>query len=320
MNQKNPTTSQPSNQRPSADADLVRGISEFLYSPEVDARLCNKSEHRRVALEWQGLCDNWEECSSRLDESAHPQGAWTAKAALESAEPGLPPGGLSALLFDRVRSVEAFTGGGLLFPDRWQKEADSDYAVGVAFLHDSTDFGMMTMKAFVFRRICQNGLIWGGRAASGTLGFGRREAPEDVAEQVRCYIGPILEGGESLRAALMETTHIILNDPFEFIRRDSRVVARALGIDAAALSKSWQNGLKLTMRERGRFRGDSLFAVVNGLTRAAQAFDVRTRWRLEEVAGLMVMNQGKCPKLLPMMGEGSRPRATRLPEKELSLV
>lgn len=239
-----------------------------------------------VARTWQSRCQPWDVGLTRLEGVGSREG-WSPGCALGRVGEGLPYLNRHRVLFSHVDRDGSETHGGLLLPDQWLQKPDSPYGLGLAFSHDVASPGTLELRAFVYRVICLNGTIWSGQTAKEVLRYEASEE-ESIPEGVRNQLEPLLEGGAALRDALVAAQDFAVGNPMEFIRTRTRSDAFGIGLAVPRLAGAWVQGWVAT-RSEPRTNPNSIGALINGLTRAAQGWPAPIRARAERLAGSLVM-------------------------------
>lgn len=171
--------------------------------------------------------------------------------------------------------------GNVLIPDTIRNESDSDYGAMLALSNCEIGKRKTEQRPSLFRAICMNGCIWGqtegkalvlSRRASYELADLEKHIVTNIHDQIPVATSALdrflatrsLESNVSMKAVIAQTS------------KDFRLTKR--------LASSVLHGWWVEKRETPEL-ANTLFAVINGVTRAAQRENNEVWGRLEEAGG-----------------------------------
>ena len=173
----------------------------------------------------------------------------------------------------------------LLLPDRMKALPDSEYGVGVAFRNSEVRNGTLEVSPFLFRAICLNGMIW-NQAMGRTVNkrhIGQVDL-RDIRAQVRDAVQEALSHGADMIRLMQVSQQVRVADPLATIASASRELKLTI-----PQGKAWHKGYLDTLNERsGHLAEGTAFGLVNGLTRAAQAYKGMDRTNMETQASVLL--------------------------------
>ncbi len=209
--------------------------------------------------------------------------------------------------------------GNLLLPDSMKSQPDSDYGVGVSLRNSEIGDGSFSLYAFLFRAICLNGCIWDKQNSSIRVKQTHNSTGlnlDDLRNQVREAIAAGTSHGWNLLSLMNQTQDIRVKD----VNRMIASLARDNGLDKPQ-AQAWANGYALTLQERmSQDMSGTAWAIVNGLTLAAQEFDTDERLSMESAAGKILAPKSLTENLaLAGLWESYQDRADLLEERTVEL-
>lgn len=168
--------------------------------------------------------------------------------------------------------------GNVLLPDYIKNRPDSEYGVGFAFKNSEIGRFRFEINPFLFRAICLNGCIWGRSNSIITVDkkhLGNIDIMA-IAAEVKNAIAVALAEGEQVLELFDKSKEITVVNQTELVAALSKEYKLTI-----PQGRAWLNGIAAEP-------GDTVFHMVQGLTRAAQDFVGDSRRNMEEVAGLIV--------------------------------
>lgn len=178
--------------------------------------------------------------------------------------------------------------GNILIPDSIRDDVDSDYGGMIGLGNSEIGFRSLTCQPSLFRAICMNGCIWGrvegenikqvhrGQSIKDNLMALRKEIVTCVNEQI-----PLIGQG----------IDVLLNT--KSMRYDGASIKPLVVRTAKEFSLTKPQACKVLDAYRTEVNEcpankNTLFGLVNGVTRAAQEYDAVTWERMNTVAGKMI--------------------------------
>lgn len=176
--------------------------------------------------------------------------------------------------------------GNVLLPDHMKSEPDSDYGVGISFRNSEIRNATFKVSPFLFRAICLNGMIWGRQ--DSTIQINQRHMgkinTQELQEQVRTAIAVALTQGNDMLTLLGYSKQVKVNNVLPVIAqlaRDNKMTMEQ--------GKAWHKGYLETLQEtKGDIAENSVFGIVNGLTRSAQSYSGSIREQIETTASMIL--------------------------------
>lgn len=175
----------------------------------------------------------------------------------------------------------------ILVPDCLRTEDDSDYGGGISLLNNETGRFMYRSRPFVFRAICQNGLIWDrkdgfefNRRHIGTINWVefRKAIVLNIQKQI-----PLLQGNIDKVLALkgIPVTQSEIEQAIVYLGRREGLTQ--------GVTKTWYYGFKV---ELGLAKTASqiltAFGLIQGATRASQTQEFETQELMETMSARLV--------------------------------
>jgi len=180
--------------------------------------------------------------------------------------------------------------GNILIPDSMRAESDSDYGGMLAFGNGETGERKLSTCPSVFRAICMNGCIWDEVKGTGIIKKVHRGAIDlqALASLIRENLNrqiPLL--GSGIDAMLLTREHSAVIDAIPAIG----AVLRSLNIPG--LTKNAADGILNGFKnQRTEFSRVTAFDVIQGITKAAQAFSPGLQETAESAAGSAMLWTG----------------------------
>jgi len=168
--------------------------------------------------------------------------------------------------------------GNVLLPDYLKNRPDSEYGVGFAFKNSEIGRFRFEINPFLFRAICLNGCIWGRSNSIITVDkkhLGNIDI-QAIALEVKNAVMVALAEGEQVLELFDKSKEIAVANQAELVAALSKEYKLTI-----PQGRAWLAGI-------GAEPGDTVFHMVQGLTRGAQEFVGDSRRTMEEVAGLIV--------------------------------
>jgi len=201
----------------------------------------------------------------------------------------------------------------LLLPDTYtEKPNDSGYASGVTIANNEVGGGSVRVEPFLFRVICVNGIIWSRTGLE--LNLKQRHVGVISPRMLKAQIAQVLDRALPFTAQIVENLELAKQVPIPNLTATIATLCRDMGLPKST-GNNWAKGYLTEARTTEAFRGTA-FAVVNGLTRAAQELDAEGRRNLERMAGNILMPRNQ--REFDVRWEGIRDRAKTLSRDEVN--
>lgn len=172
--------------------------------------------------------------------------------------------------------------GNCLIPDTMRRESDSDYGGMVSITNCGLGKVPLALRPSLYRAICQNGCIWGqsfGRAIQRGQRTDLVELQRNIKESLTRQLGLI----ETAIGDLLETRSLTTDVPMKPV---FAATAQQLKLNkelATSILEAWHEEKRETPE-----LANSLFGVINSITRAGQQHDEKTWVRFDEIGGRLM--------------------------------
>lgn len=174
--------------------------------------------------------------------------------------------------------------GNVLIPDTIRAKDDSDYGGMVSIGNCEIGIRRISMYPSVFRAICMNGCIWNQQSGKGIKQVHRGEIKLDVlkkqiAECIQYQIPLISEGIDKL----LNTRNLVTDIDMKPVFAEYALEQKLTTTQAKCILDSYYEELKVSERAK-----NTLFGVVNAITRAGQCFENSTWVDFDTKAGKLL--------------------------------
>jgi hypothetical protein len=161
----------------------------------------------------------------------------------------------------------------VLIPDSIRAEEDSDYGAMVSISNSEIGRRVLTQQPSLFRAICMNGCIWDQARGQKLVQAHRRgidlgELAERIVRNIHDQIPLAVAGLERLLATRSLVAGMAMKPVFAQVKKSYHLTTA----EATAVLNAWHIEARQVSEHP-----NSLFAVINSITRAGQAMD-NDRW------------------------------------------